>query len=100
MRRPDSERTLKWLYMAVSVAFMLLTAWLYWKEDSYIKMMGVEVAPKKGRFQVEILAEGKNMRVLCDDPETNLFVEEKLVEGRRRLLIHGECREEIGRAHV
>ncbi len=100
MRRPDSERTLKWLYMAVSVAFMLLTAWLYWKEDSYIKMMGVEVAPKKGRFQVEILAEGKNMRVLCDDPETNLFVEEKLVEGRRRLLIHGECREERGDSPV
>lgn len=96
MERWDSERRLKWLYMAVSGAFMLLTVWLYWREDSYIKMMEMEVAPKKGRFQAEVLADGKNMRVLGDGQDVSFFVEEKLVEGRRRLLIHGECSENWG----
>lgn len=53
--------------------------------------MELETVPDRGRFQVEILGDGKNVDVVSLDREVSLFVERKLVEGKIHLLIYGQC---------
>lgn len=93
MERKGFRGKVKGMCAAVSVMFMVLTAWLYWKEDAYIKMMTLDISGAQGMFQAEILADGKNVEVICADPGVRLFVDQKQVEGKQRLLIDGEYEE-------
>ena len=82
---------------AVSLLFMALTVWLYYREDAYIKTMTLEIVPEQGRFQAEVLAEGRNVTVTSKDRDTKLYVERKTAEGKTGLLIHG-TREDTNRS--
>ena len=93
MEQRRSGRKIRLFCVAVSALFIALTAWLYYREDLYIKTMTLEAVPDEGRFQAEILADGRNVEVLCDDPSVELFVDRKTVEGKLRLLIHGICQD-------
>ena len=43
MERTVSKKGIKRIYLAVSACFMVLAAWLYCKEDVYIKILDLEI---------------------------------------------------------
>ena len=94
MERTVSKKGIKRIYWAVSACFMVLAAWLYCKEDVYIKILDLEIVPNRGQIQVEILADGKNQHVSLGERQVELYVERQDEGGKTRLLIHGECEEE------
>ena len=94
MEKTASKRGIKGIYWAVSACFMVLAVWLYGREDAYIKIMDLEIAPHRGRIEVEVLTDGKNQQVSLGDWQVELYVDQQKEEGKERLLIHGECEEE------
>jgi len=102
MERMAPGRGRKFLYMAVSVFFLGLTVWLYLEEGPYVKKMDLYVKPDKGRFQVEILADGKHVQAGSLDEGVLLFAAQSMVEGKTRLLVDGECQsdKEMDSVHI
>lgn len=93
MDRMVSNRGIRRLYWAVSTCFLVLAAWLYCKEGPYVKIMDISAVPESGQIQAEVLADGKNIKVLCKDRDVKLFVNESSKDGKTCLLIYGECEE-------
>lgn len=91
MKQTISNIGCKLMYMAVSVFFAALAAWLYFQENSYIKSMDLYIMPENGQFEAEVLADGSNVQVFTIDKGVRLLVDQRQEEGNFRLLIYGEC---------
>lgn len=86
-----SNRKNKWFYMAVSALFFVLAAWLYCQEGPWVKVMELNMIPEDGRFEVDLLADGRHIRAMTQDESVRLFVDESQAEGMTRVMIYGEC---------